>query len=235
MANMTSRTVSDQDERPNWRALPPGLGVRSLGAVALAVPILVAAGVYWLHQLPAGPGLRANDNIIDVHLIGPQLDTVDRVEAARPQQTQRQQQAEKLVQDPRRALPDQVVAALPSEPERQAPPAAAAVAPPPSVSKKMTDQKAALFQRELLSHIARYRRYPDAARHDRAEGIVRLLFSMRRDGTVTNVQVASSSGFPLLDLAAIETIQKAQPMPRIPAELPDQLNVLVPVAFDLSR
>jgi len=56
---------------------------------------------------------------------------------------------------------------------------------------------------------------------------------MLRDGTVTDVRIASSSGYSLLDIAAIETIRKAQPLPRIPAELPESLNILVPVAFEL--
>jgi protein TonB len=56
---------------------------------------------------------------------------------------------------------------------------------------------------------------------------------MLRDGTVTDVQVISSSGFDVLDAAAVETIRNAAPMPRIPSELPGHLNIHVPVAFDM--
>lgn len=56
---------------------------------------------------------------------------------------------------------------------------------------------------------------------------------MRRDGMVTDVWVKASSGFNALDLAAVDTIRNAQPLPRIPSELPDQLNISMPVAFNL--
>jgi protein TonB len=61
------------------------------------------------------------------------------------------------------------------------------------------------------------------------------MFAMRRDGTVKDIWIRNSSGHDLLDAAAIDTIRKAQPAPRIPSELPDQLNVLIPVAFDLPQ
>ncbi|MGT2504597.1 TonB family protein [Bradyrhizobium guangxiense] len=51
-------------------------------------------------------------------------------------------------------------------------------------------------------------------------------------GTLVRLDVKSSSGRPLLDQEAIETIRRAQPLPRIPADMPDLITVLLPVAFD---
>ncbi len=56
---------------------------------------------------------------------------------------------------------------------------------------------------------------------------------MRRDGTVTDIEVAASSGHVELDDAAINTIKRAEPLPRIPTNLPDSLNIAIPMAFDL--
>jgi protein TonB len=93
---------------------------------------------------------------------------------------------------------------------------------------------ASTFQRTLLRHIARYQNYPDEARSARLQGVVQLVFAMTRDGIVLDVWIKSSSGSSILDQAALDTIRRAQPLPRIPSELPDRLNILVPVSFALS-
>jgi protein TonB len=90
------------------------------------------------------------------------------------------------------------------------------------------------FQQALLRHIERYQRYPKAARLGRQQGTVDTLFSMRRDGTLVGVWVKTSSGQQVLDAAAVETIRRAQPLPAIPAGLPDQLTIQVQLAFDPS-
>jgi protein TonB len=226
----------EQDaELPGWNALAPPLELRWLAAVALAVPLLLAAGVYWLHRVPLGTNLRPNDNVIEVRLISPPSAVVQRPESPQPVIKPPQPPAETLVQDPRRVIPQAVVASASSEPAERISPVRTASAPASAHTPPLSDQKALTFQRALLSHIARYRRYPEGARRDRARGTVQLVFSMLRDGTVTEVRIASSSGYDLLDVAAIETVRKAQPMPRIPAELPEHLNILVPIAFDLPQ
>ncbi len=88
-----------------------------------------------------------------------------------------------------------------------------------------------MFQRMLLSHIARFRQYPSAAKSGQ-HGITQLVFAMRRDGTVSEVWIRNSSGSQLLDEAATDTIRRAQPLPTIPADLPDQLTISLPISFD---
>jgi periplasmic protein TonB len=222
---------------PGWNAAAP-VDLRWLAAVALAVPLLLAAGVYWLHRLPLGTNLRIDDSVIEVRLIGPQGGVVQRQDSVQPATKPPQPPVETLMEAPRRAIPEAVAASVPPEPARTAPARVASVPEQVQVdthadTHPSMDRRAVTFQRALLSHIARYRRYPEGARRDQARGTVQLVFSMLRDGTVTDVRIASSSGYSLLDIAAIETIRKAQPLPRIPAELPERLNILVPVAFEL--
>jgi protein TonB len=219
---------------PDWNTAAPPLELRWLAAVALAAPLLLAAGVYWLHRVPLGTNLRPSDSLVEVRLISPQGVVVQRQDAPQPAVKPPQPPAETLVQDPTRAIPQAAVASAPPAPERTSP-ARAVSAPASADTHLLMDQRALTFQRALQSHIARYRRYPEGARRDQARGTVQLLFSMLRDGTVTEVRIASSSGYSLLDVAAIETIRKAQPMPRIPAELPERLNILMPVAFELPQ
>ncbi len=85
----------------------------------------------------------------------------------------------------------------------------------------------------MFAHIARYQAYPDDARPNRLQGEVQVFFSMRRDGTVTDIEVAESSSHIELDDAALDTIRRAEPLPRIPTELPDNLNIVIPISFDV--
>lgn len=230
--NSVSRTAKEEAP-PDWRAAAPGLDMRALAAVALAVPLLLAAGIYWLHRLPLGPNVRTSESVIEVRLIGAQGRLAERQDNPSPVERPVQPPPDTLAPDLNQAIPAAALAMLPPQPERPAAPAATAPASAPPTSHIAIDrERAATFQRRLQSHIARFRYYPEGAKRERAQGIVALLFSMRRDGTVTDVRIVSSSGYTSLDAAAIETIRKAQPMPKIPAELPEQLTIGVPVAFD---
>jgi periplasmic protein TonB len=105
----------------------------------------------------------------------------------------------------------------------------------PSPTADAPDSPAVLeFRETLLRHIARYQRYPTAAERLRLHGTVRTVFSIGRNGRLLGVWVKTSSGEAMLDQAAIETIRRAQPLPAIPAALPDPLKIEVALGFDPS-
>ncbi len=87
------------------------------------------------------------------------------------------------------------------------------------------------YQDELLAYITRFRAYPDAARLSRLTGRVMIRFAMSREGKVIDVWVDQTSGQPILDAAAKDTVLRAQPLPAIPAGLPSILTVSLPVDF----
>ena len=105
--------------------------------------------------------------------------------------------------------------------------------PPPLVFDDVPGSHggAADFQRLLFDHIRQYRRYPEAALAHRLEGVVKLVFVMNRNGTLLEAWVANSSGYPLLDQSAIDMIWRADPLPTVPADLPDHLRITLPVEF----
>ncbi len=72
--------------------------------------------------------------------------------------------------------------------------------------------------------------YPDMARRMGWSGQVRVGFVIQEDGCVRNVRVISSSGFELLDRNAVETVRKASPFPRPPAET----DIVMPIAYQLN-
>jgi protein TonB len=90
------------------------------------------------------------------------------------------------------------------------------------------------FRSVLLSHIQHYRDYSQSARDSRAQGVVLLHFAMNRNGDVIDVWVEHSSGQVSVDAAAIATVRRAQPLPRIPDTLPDRLSITFPLSFELT-
>jgi protein TonB len=123
------------------------------------------------------------------------------------------------------------------------PPAATASLPPspapaaaPQASASSAPAARASWQTQLVAWIEKYKRYPRVAQEQRQQGVVYLRFAMDRHGRVTSSQINKSSGFELLDDEVLALIQRAQPLPAPPPEVPgDQINLVVPVAFSLHR
>jgi periplasmic protein TonB len=217
---------------PDWRAVAPTIGVRSIATIVLVVPLLLVAGVCWLHQMPSMPGPGTGGDVIEVCLVGPQADNAQGQDVSEPAKAGPTPAADPSTDDREQAIPVGIVAP-PPEPQRP-PPTAVSSVPAPSARppQGVLNQKALMFQRALLAHIIRYRQDPDGARFGRVS--VQLVFSMLRDGTVTDVRIASSSGNAILDDAAVRTIRLAQPMPKIPAELPEPFEIQVPITFNAN-
>lgn len=87
----------------------------------------------------------------------------------------------------------------------------------------------------VLAQLNRFKQYPRAARQARIEGVVMLHFVMDADGKVQSAEIAKSSGRPILDAEALALIQRAQPLPALPADFPTRtLDAVVPIAFSLN-
>lgn len=194
--------------------------------------LLLASGVYWLRQLPDGSRASERSSTIQVQIVQHPDATPIPVTAAEPSP---QPLADRAVtaDGGRDSLRDEfatVPAALPS------PTAASHVATPDVVAPlnriAAPNETIAKFQQSLFQQIHRQQRYPSAARHDRLQGVVRAVFSMRRDGTIAQVWVKTSSGASLLDEEAVQAIRRAAPLPAIPPGLPDQLNIELAIAFE---
>lgn len=91
------------------------------------------------------------------------------------------------------------------------------------------------FEGLLLARIEEMRRYPASALSRRQQGVVQLLFRMNREGEVLSARVTGGSGFAVLDSAALQMLRRAEPLPRIPPERPDEIEVAVPIEFSLKQ
>lgn len=78
--------------------------------------------------------------------------------------------------------------------------------------------------------------YPPDARAQGLEGNAIVAFSLDRDGRILSLRLDESSGVPLLDEAALETIRRAAPFPPPPAGLPFAVieDIYLPVRFRLE-
>jgi protein TonB len=69
---------------------------------------------------------------------------------------------------------------------------------------------------KVVARLRRALRYPSQARSRRLNGTVLVQFVVGRSGDVGSVRLAASSGSPILDKAALATVQRAAPFPPIP-------------------
>lgn len=107
-----------------------------------------------------------------------------------------------------------------------------AIEAPPAPQRSSSDR--ADWQSRLLAHLEQHRHYPPISMSRREEGVAYLKFSMNRTGTLLSSKIIRSSGSARLDRAALDTLKRAQPLPAIPNELPDPLELTVPVEFFIS-
>lgn len=71
---------------------------------------------------------------------------------------------------------------------------------------------------KVASKLRRALRYPSQARRQRIRGDVVVSFVVKSNGGVSSIQIAKSSGFPVLDEAAKDAVRRAAPFPSIPAD-----------------
>jgi TonB family protein len=118
-----------------------------------------------------------------------------------------------------------------------APPAPTVPAMPAPTTTALPATKAAVtWQGLLLARLEASKQYPQIAQSRRQQGVVMLHFIIDREGRVLSAEIRKSSGYPLLDQESLDMIQRAQPLPRPPAEIPgDPVDLVVPVEFSLNR
>ena len=82
--------------------------------------------------------------------------------------------------------------------------------------------------------MSRHKHYPRHARRKRQQGIVEVEFVIDGNGRLLDYRIVTSSGFRLLDNEAQALLERAAPMPSIPAELKQtRLSIIAPISFSL--
>ncbi|OOG67772.1 energy transducer TonB [Sinorhizobium sp. A49] len=73
------------------------------------------------------------------------------------------------------------------------------------------------YSGKVRNKVMRKHRYPSQANRQGITGTATVSFVVTADGGLSNLRLAGSSGSPILDQAALETVQRAAPFPPIPA------------------
>jgi periplasmic protein TonB len=152
----------------------------------------------------------------------------------------RNEKAEKPVKDERAQRTQQVIANESAASEATAPPKSDAqnrsdkpVAPTQGSDAAARAVKLA-WQKQLMAHLNRSKRYPAGGGRRAAE--VGVYFTLDRRGHVVSYLVKRSSGQAIFDEAALAMMKRADPVPAPPAVIADEgLSFEVPVQFRADR
>jgi periplasmic protein TonB len=91
----------------------------------------------------------------------------------------------------------------------------------------------ASYRSRVLAHLARFKQYPDWARDQGVTGRASVAFSITRNGQVTAVSLAGSSGSSLLDQATLAMVRRAAPFPAMPDGGPNTMSFNAGIRYDL--
>lgn len=90
------------------------------------------------------------------------------------------------------------------------------------------------YQIQLLGYLRKHQRYPKMAVRRKIQGYTVLRVSVDRSGNVVNADMELSSEKSVLDKEAFKMLERANPLPAIPTDIPDEeFEFLVPVRFKL--
>ncbi|WP_256751939.1 energy transducer TonB [Mesorhizobium sp. Mes31] len=165
----------------------------------------------------------------DVVIPLPQAKPVEAPEEKKPVEAKVKKPVEKPGPRPRKekAPPPTVASA-------DARPAAKTAAPKSAEAASRSGVNPARWNSSLAAWIRRHTRYPSAARARRAEGDVRVTFTIDSSGRVLSARMVGSSGDPDLDRAALAVLHGAT-VPAPPAELGSRVSRTAPFVFSLRN
>lgn len=90
------------------------------------------------------------------------------------------------------------------------------------------------FRALIQAFLEKHKKYPRRARSRRQQGTAVLRFVMDRDGRVLSHSITQSSGYKLLDAEVTAMLERAEPLPKAPADVTaERFTFAVPIAFYL--
>ncbi len=224
------------DQPMGWRTRIAGMG----GTGGIGLVVLASIFVTWQVFQPAPP--PPEPLVVQNMPLSAPPEPVEEVPEG-PRQTEQQEQKPEQREEipplpPAVEVPRTTITQLPPpppvQPAQAADPVPETTAPrsvPAPPARQVASTAEPNWQALLLGHLEKFRRYPAAAQARRLQGVAHIRFRMTRDGRVLSSEVIRTAGSPLLDRAALETLRRAQPLPPIPADRPDEMEVTVPIEF----
>jgi len=216
-----------------WRQLDDTVAAEPSGAIVID-----------LAPLPAAPSATPTDIAP-----GPEQVMSEAQPVAKPDETPPEDTPElPPAPNPDAAVAPQIKPQPDVTPQQQA--AAATTSAPPAINERIAPVAAAptqgvpnvknseavvTWRTQLLALIEKNKRYPEAARSRREQGIAQVSFALDRKGMVANARVIQSSGSSALDSEAVALLKRAEPFPAPPATFPGEFVVVrLPIRFTVK-
>ncbi len=96
-------------------------------------------------------------------------------------------------------------------------------------------QREKQYQRSVQQKIERQKNYPRRAKRMRQQGIVKVGFSLSKNGVMSNLRIVQSSGITSLDNATLQAVKKVGRFPVFPAGINKQsISYIIPIAYQLN-
>lgn len=229
-------------DRPmDWRARLCGIA----GAATIYAIVIAVALVTWKTVHPVPPTTSRALTVVDLAPLAAPPELLRDV-APGPEQIERQES--KPEPSPDAVMPPPMIQLVPPSAAARktndpvpvvdpGPPAPETTAPrviaAPAASRASNDAKPN-WEGEILARLERFRRYPARARAGREEGTVYIRFTINRPGMILSSTIVQRSGSATLDQEALDTLKRAQPLPAIPPDRPDVVELTMPVEFYLA-
>jgi periplasmic protein TonB len=216
------------------------------GALAIEVGFEFAAPRVPDNDLPPGPEAEASEAAPEVMAQKEVVEQNDApkevpVEAEEPDQVVSPNDPKEVVEEEQKVPVIEAVPAVASvASEATAPPSSEvipegprSVAPAQGVGQ--SDRRIRLtWQKELMAHLNRYKRYPNERSGKTAEIVVS--FSLDRTGHIMASGIVRSSGDSVFDEAALSMLKRSNPVPAPPPLVADEgLSFTLPIMFRVKK
>lgn len=90
------------------------------------------------------------------------------------------------------------------------------------------------YYSKLMAWLNRHKTYPKQAKKAKQQGVATVRFTIARNGSILFKKLEKSSGVAQLDKAALQLLEDANPVPKLPKKLQkEQLTVVIPIEYSL--
>jgi len=217
-----------------------------LGASAIEIAIELAAPKLDPTDLPVGPDTEAaapSPALVEQKAVIEKTDlpkampteTDDPDRVVSPNETEKPKEEEpKVTTMATQASTESVASEATASPTLQQPPEATFSTAPSLGTGESTRRERATWQKELAVHLNKYKRYPQDRLAQSAEVIIG--FVLDRVGHVISKRIVKGSGDPSFDAAALDMLQRSNPVPPPPPLVADEgLSFRLPVIFQAKH
>jgi protein TonB len=180
---------------------------------------------------PEPPKKKAEEPKVEKPKKKPKKEKPKKEKAEKPKPKPEPEPEPEVVQKPTQATVQQR-AAKPAAPVQ---PSAAPAAPSAADVARVSAAKVS-WRGILEAHLQKFQKYPRSAQRWNIEGTAWLRFRMDRNGRVLSYSIERTSEHDVLDEAALAMIERAQPLPPLPADVPgDSIELIIPANFNIAN